>query len=62
VTDPYGRIIGFLDLHIYTYHSPNKQITAHKATQTIKNTLHTMNKMEEIKISNAILITGRGGL
>jgi hypothetical protein len=37
-----------------------RQNTAHKATQTIKSTLHTMNKMQQN--SKVILVTGRGGL
>jgi hypothetical protein len=31
----------------YTYHTTLKQKTAHEATQTIKNTLHTMNRAEQ---------------
>jgi hypothetical protein len=36
-----------------------KQNTAHKAAQTIKGTLHTMNATQK---SKAIPVTGRGGL
>jgi hypothetical protein len=41
------------------YHATLKQKTAHKATRTIKDTLHTMNITQKAK---AIPVTGRGGL
>jgi hypothetical protein len=40
-------------------HITLKQNTAHKATQTIKGTIHTMNTTLK---SKALLVTGRGGL
>jgi hypothetical protein len=44
----------------YTYHTKQhttlKQNTAHKATQTVQDTLHTTNEKQSIPV------TGRGGL
>jgi ABC-type polar amino acid transport system ATPase subunit len=41
------------------YHTTVKQKTAHKAIQTIKDTLHTINTTQK---SKAIPVTGSGGL
>jgi hypothetical protein len=41
--------------HKIAYHDKNN--TAHKATQIIKDTLHAMNKMQ--RENKAILVTGR---
>jgi hypothetical protein len=46
--------------HHTKYHTKLKQNTAHKATQTIKDTLHTLNKTK--KKGKAIPVTGRGDL
>jgi hypothetical protein len=54
-----GTTIGHNTQHYTKYHSTLKQNTAHKATQTIQDTLHTMNTTGKNK---AILATGRGGL
>jgi hypothetical protein len=43
VTDPNGRILGFLD----RTQIPHK-ITAYKATQTIKDTLYAMNTAQNM--------------
>jgi hypothetical protein len=42
--------------HITQNNTARSNKTAHKATQTIKDTLHTMNTTQ------AIPVTGRGGL
>jgi hypothetical protein len=41
------------------YHTTLKQNAAHKATQTVKDTLHTVNTTQT---SKGIPVTGRGGL
>jgi hypothetical protein len=42
-----------------TPHTTLRQYTAHKATQTIKATLQTLNTIQK---SKGILVTGRGAL
>jgi hypothetical protein len=59
--------MGFSRLHNTIRHYTQKyttlkQNTEHKATQTIKNTLHTMNITQKKKKSRAIPVTGSVGL